>query len=149
MEPVHHALVAMPAALIWLLLGLVLLALELLGADFEGLLAGAIAALGVSVLCGLLPLAPLLQGGLFTAIAAVLLIGLQRWSRRRPGAMAPPASGDTATVISGFSEGGDGRVQWQGQSWAATNLEPGRPLPVGGVVLVMGREGNRLQVLAQ
>ena len=31
----------MPAALIWLLLGLALLLLELLGAEFEGLLAGA------------------------------------------------------------------------------------------------------------
>jgi membrane protein implicated in regulation of membrane protease activity len=40
-------------------------------------------------------------------------------------------------------------VLWQGQSWAALNLEPERPLPVGCSVTVMGREGTRLQVLSR
>jgi len=38
-------------------------------------------------------------------------------------------------------------VRWQGQSWAARNLEPSRPLSNGTSVLVMGREGTKLQVM--
>lgn len=135
------------AALIWLLMGLVLLGLELLGAEFEGLLAAAIAALMVSALCGLVAMPPLLQVGLFGGLTAGLLAGLQRWGQRRQRAITPAASGETATVISGFQLDGDGRVLWQGQSWAAINLEPGMPLGAGSTVLVLGRDGNRLQVL--
>jgi membrane protein implicated in regulation of membrane protease activity len=50
-------------------------------------------------------------------------------------------------VIVAFDSEGQGRVLWQGQSWAAQNLDPERPLPAGASVTVMGREGTRLQVL--
>ena len=50
-------------------------------------------------------------------------------------------------VIVGFDGSGAGRVRWQGQSWAALNLEPSQPLSPGSEVVVMGREGTRLQVL--
>jgi membrane protein implicated in regulation of membrane protease activity len=130
----------MPAALIWLLLGLALLALELLGADFEGLLAAA------SVLSGMLPLPPLLQVGIAVALTAGLLLGLQRWGRQ--GRELPPvSSGERATVISGFNRGPEGRVLWQGQSWAATNLNDAQTLEAGRQVTVLGRDGTRLQVL--
>jgi membrane protein implicated in regulation of membrane protease activity len=136
----------MPAALIWLLLGLTLLALELLGAEFEGLLAAALACLVVSVLSGVLPLAPLLQVGAAVGLTAALLFSLQRWGRR--GRSLPPvSSGERATVISGFSRSPEGRVLWQGQSWAATNLADAQPLEAGRTVTVLGREGTRLQVL--
>lgn len=136
----------MPAALIWLLLGLALLALELLGADFEGLLAVALAALVVSVLSGMLPLPPLLQVGIAVALTAGLLLGLQRWGRQ--GRELPPvSSGERATVISGFNRGPEGRVLWQGQSWAATNLNDAQTLEAGRQVTVLGRDGTRLQVL--
>lgn len=137
----------MPAALIWLLLGLVLLLLELLGAEFEGLLAGAIAALVVSAVSGLVAWPPLLQTGSFVACTALLLVGLQRWGGRRQRGIAPASSGERATVISGFSGGSEGRVLWQGQSWAATNLEPDRVLEPGMPVQVLGRDGTHLQVL--
>lgn len=138
----------MPAALIWLLLGLALLLLELLGGEFEGLLPGAIAALLVSALSGGLPLAPLLQTGAFVALTALLMLGLQRWGRRRQRGIPPAASGERATVISGFSGSSEGRVLWQGQSWAATCLEESqRALAPGTPVLVLGREGTHLQVL--
>ena len=149
MDASHHAASAMPPALIWLLLGLVLLLLELLGAEFEGLLAGAIAALVVSALSGVQPLAPLLQVGTFVAITAMMLGALQRWGSRRERSIPPAASGERATVISGFSGGQEGRVLWQGQSWAATNLDASQPLPAGSSVKVLGREGTHLQVLAQ
>jgi hypothetical protein len=149
MSAVHQSATAMvPAALIWLVFGLLLLLLELLGAEFDGLLAGAIAALAVSALTGLVALAPLLQVGLFAALTALLLVGLQRWmGRQRQRAIPPPADVDRAEVINGFASRSDGRVRWQGQSWAATNLEPAAALQPGDRVLVMGRDGTRLQVL--
>jgi membrane protein implicated in regulation of membrane protease activity len=138
-----------PPPLIWFLVGLALLALEWLGAEFDGVLAAAVAALGVSVLTALLP--GLAAGGqvlLFAAATSGLLLVLQRWSRRRARAIPASGSRDQATVISGFAaESAEGRVRWQGQSWAATNLEPERSLAPGEPVLVMGRDGNQLQVL--
>jgi membrane protein implicated in regulation of membrane protease activity len=50
-------------------------------------------------------------------------------------------------VTTAFDASGEGRVRWQGQSWAAVNLAPGQALPPGTQVTVMGREGTRLQVL--
>ena len=139
-----------PPPLIWFLVGLALLAVEWLGAEFDGLLAAALAALGVSVLAALLP--GLVAGGqvlLFAAGTGGLLLLLQRWSRRRERAIPASGSQDHATVISGFeAHNADGRVRWQGQSWAATNLEPERALAHGESVVVMGREGNQLQVLS-
>ena len=139
----------MPAALLWLLLGLVLLLLEFLGAEFDGLLAAALAALLVSALSGMVALPPLLQVGLFGGSTVLLLAWLQRWSRRRERAIPPASSGEHATVISGFSEGNEGRVLWQGQSWAATNLEARHCLQNGDQVMVMGRDGTHLQVLPE
>jgi len=136
------------AALIWLVVGLTLLLLEALGAEFEGLLAGALAALSVSLATALLPLPAAAQLLLFTVLTGVLLLGLQRWSqRRRERAIPLPHSADQAQVLSGFEAGAEGRVLWQGQSWAATNLEPRRPLLPGQAVMVMGREGTHLQVV--
>ena len=151
MKAENHALAAMPAALIWLLLGLSLLLLELLGMEFDGLLAGAVAALLVSVLSAALPLAPLLQMAGFVLVTALLLLTLHRWGRRRERGLPPASGGERATVISGFDgspEGGrEGRVRWQGQSWAAINLEEGQALHPGRAVTVLGREGTQLQVL--
>jgi membrane protein implicated in regulation of membrane protease activity len=143
----NDVLAAMPAALIWLLLGLGLVLLELLGLEFDGLLAGAVAALLVSMLCAALPLAPLLQMGAFVLFTAVLLAALHRWGGRRERGIPPASSGERAMVISGFSGGSEGRVLWQGQSWAATNLDNQHALRPGSAVSVLGREGTRLQVM--
>ena len=139
-----------PAPLIWFLLALALLAAEWLGAEFDGLLAAALAALGASVLTALVPGLTLpLQLLLFGAATAGLLLMLQRWSRQRSRAIPASGSSERATVISGFSSSEpSGRVRWQGQSWAATNLDPQFALPPGAAVLVMGRDGNQLQVLS-
>jgi membrane protein implicated in regulation of membrane protease activity len=138
-----------PPPLIWFLVGLALLAVEWLGAEFDGVLAGALAALGVSVLTALLP--GLMAGGqvlLFAAGTGGLLLLLQRWSLRRERAIPASGSREHATVISGFAPASaEGRVRWQGQSWAATNLEPEQTLTPGEAVVVMGRDGNQLQVL--
>ncbi len=136
------------AALIWLAVGLTLLLLEVLGAEFDGLLAAALAALTVSITAALLPLPAAGQLLLFVLLSGALLLGLQRWSLRRRERAIPLSQGaDQARVISSFDAGGEGRVRWQGQSWAATNLEPHQPLRSGEEVMVMGREGNHLQVV--
>jgi membrane protein implicated in regulation of membrane protease activity len=86
----------------------------------------------------------------FAAATAGVLVLLQRWSRRRERSIPASGASEQATVISGFSSSEpSGRVRWQGQSWAATNLDPQRTLPPGTAVLVMGRDGNRLQVLSE
>jgi membrane-bound ClpP family serine protease len=63
------------------------------------------------------------------------------------GPRALAALADHAEVIAAFDAGGEGRVRWQGQSWAALNLDPSRSPGAGSRVTVMGREGTRLRVL--
>ena len=115
-----------PLPLLWLGLGALLLSLVLIGIDSDGLL---------------------LVGGL-AALVGVAYALVRRWSSRHGERAIPPAArADLAEVIAPFDLEGEGRVRWQGQSWAARNLEPSRLLPSGSAVTVMGREGTRLQVL--
>ena len=88
----------------------------------------------------------------FGTLTCLLLAGLKRWSeRRRERAIPLAAAAAEAIVISGFdgSPPERGRVRWQGQSWAAVCLESGGSLRPGAPVTVMGREGNRLQVMVR
>jgi membrane protein implicated in regulation of membrane protease activity len=136
-------------SLIWLAAACGLLLLTLLGLDSDGLLLiTGISSLLLAMLTAMLPLPPLLQALLFAALATAGYLGLRRWSARR-GAdrIPPPPAAESAEVIAPFDGGGEGRVRWQGQSWAALNLAPDRTLLPGARVTVMGREGNRLQVL--
>ncbi|MFM7361609.1 MAG: NfeD family protein [Cyanobium sp.] len=146
------------APLLWFLLGTVLLGLALLGVDSDGLiLIAGLTALLLTLATSLLPVPPVLAVALFVLVGAAGYAWLRRWSRRQREVIPPSsASAERAEVISGFGGGdapGDpadadhGRVLWQGQSWAAENLEGGRVLPPGTRVLVMGRDGTRLQVL--
>jgi len=137
-------------ALFWLLAGLPLLALAMVGLDGDGLLLMAgLAALAVALLTAATgALTTTLQGLLFGALLALGYGWLRHWDRRQGERQLPPSSrAESAEVISTFGNDGRGRVRWQGQSWAATNLEPGVPLLPGHAVTVMGREGTRLQVL--
>jgi membrane protein implicated in regulation of membrane protease activity len=142
------------APLLWFLLGTVLLGLALFGIDSDGLiLIAGLTALVLTLATALLPIPPLLGAALFVAVGAAGYGWLRRWSRRQREAALPSSAGaDRAEVISGFGSGDPadpdrGRVLWQGQSWAAENLEGGRALPPGSRVLVMGRDGTRLQVV--
>ena len=135
------------ASLIWLAVGLALLGIESLGGEFDGLMEGAVAALVVSVLSALLPWPPLFQVVAFAGLSSLGLLALRRWDRRSRGRTIPPGS-QSAEVIAGFEGVAEGRVRWQGQSWAAINLEETQSLPLGTTVTVMGRDGNHLQVLA-
>ncbi|MEB3307878.1 MAG: NfeD family protein [Cyanobacteriota bacterium] len=144
------------APVLWLLLGGVLLSLVLLGIDTDGLIliAGGCALL-MSMLTAILPLPPLLAVAFFLAGCSLAYSWLRRWAgRQRESALPRSAQAERASVISGFGSGTDhpsceGRVLWQGQSWAAVNLEEEHGLEPGASVLVMGREGTRLQVLPE
>jgi membrane protein implicated in regulation of membrane protease activity len=119
------------------------------GLDTDGLLLiGGVAALLLTVLGSLLPLGGTVQALLYAVLVGLGYGALRRWSRRQKVRGIPPAAGaEQAEVIEAFAAGGEGRVRWQGQSWAALNLEPGVSLAPGSQVTVMGREGTRLQVL--
>lgn len=139
-----------PLPLLWLGLGALLLLAVLIGLDSDGLLlVGGLTALALVLLASALPqLAAAPQLLLFAALVAGAYTLVRRWSRRHGERAIPPAAGaGLAEVIAPFDADGDGRVRWQGQSWAARNLEPSQPLEHGSSVTVMGREGNRLQVL--
>ena len=137
------------APVLWLLVGVTLLSLALLGIDTDGLiLIGGITALLLSLATGLLPLPPLLAMALFVGVSAAGYGWLRHWSGlQREAALPSSGHAERAEVISGFGSNGQGRVRWQGQSWAAVNLDDGRRLEPGAQVLVMGRDGTRLQVL--
>jgi membrane protein implicated in regulation of membrane protease activity len=117
----------------------------------------AAALLLVAGLCGLLLtlvavafplLPPVAQVLLFVALVTSGYALLRRWARQqRERSLPPSAAAETAEVISSLAAGGRGRVRWQGQSWAALNLDQQRALPSGSEVTVMGREGTCLQVL--
>jgi membrane protein implicated in regulation of membrane protease activity len=137
------------AAPLWLLLALGLLALVLVGIDSDGLLlVGGLAGLLLALLSALLPLPPLVQLLLWGALVAGGYVLLRRWSARHGERTIPPAAGaEQAEVIAGFDADGLGRVRWQGQSWAALNLDPSLRPAAGSRVTVLGREGTRLRVL--
>jgi membrane protein implicated in regulation of membrane protease activity len=146
---VSHGIAMPPLPLFWLILSGVLLLLEAVGIDGDGLLfVGAVAALLLTLVAALLPLPGVPQVLLWAALVAAGSMALRRWLARGPERRIPPAAGaEQAEVIAAFNSEGQGRVRWQGQSWAAVNLEPERPLEPGSQVTVMGREGTRLQVL--
>ena len=139
-----------PLPLLWLGLGALLLTVVLIGLDSDGLLlVGGVAALLLALLASALPqLAAAPQLLIFAVFVAAAYALVRRWSSRYGERTIPPAAGaELAEVIAPFDLEGEGRVRWQGQSWAARNLEPARQLPSGSAVTVMGREGTRLQVL--
>jgi membrane protein implicated in regulation of membrane protease activity len=138
--------------LIWLAGGGMLLLLELLFPSVDGFLIGGVAALLLSAVTALLPLAAPLQLTLFSLLFLGGYAGLRRWSLRgrpTPSALSEPGS-ERAEVIQPFDGQGRGRVRWQGQSWAADLLESGSAEGprAGEEVTVLRREGTRLQVLA-
>ena len=135
--------------LIWLLVGAVLLLLALTGLDTDGLLLIAgLSGLLLTVVSVLVVMPLAFQVLLFLGLVSLGYGWLRRWDRRqRDRALPASPRAEWAEVIQAFAADGEGRVRWQGQSWAAINLEPGQALAVGAQVRVMGREGTSLQVL--
>jgi membrane protein implicated in regulation of membrane protease activity len=98
-----------------------------------------------------MPPSPLFWLLVATGLWLLVLLGLDGDGVLLVGGSAAllPPKADQAQVISAFNPDGSGRVQWQGQSWAALNVDPHTPLNPGERVTVMGRDGNCLQVMAR
>jgi membrane protein implicated in regulation of membrane protease activity len=137
-------------SLIWLGLAAVLLTLELIQPSFDGLMFAPLAALLLSLLTALASVPLMIQIGLFVLFTVLGTLWLSRWSaRRNPRPGQERQREDLAEVIAPFPAGGEGRVRWHGQSWAASSLDLDRPIAIGDRVVVAGRDGNRLQVMAR
>jgi len=136
--------------LIWLVVAGVLLTLELAQPSFDGLMFAAIAALLLSLLTALTPLPALLQIVLFVLVTVAGTLWLTRWSaRRNPRPDQERQREDLAEVLTPIPAGGEGRVRWHGQSWAASSLDLDRSIERGDQVLVVGRDGTHLQVMTR
>ena len=131
-------------AITWLLIALALLASEWLGASFDGLLPAAVAALLISVLTAVLPLALWPQLLLFGLLPGGLLLAVRGWAKgQKGGAIAQSPAAERATVIGGFYQASRGRGRRAGQGRGGGKLGP-PPAPApgaggGGV----GRGGTR------
>ena len=135
--------------LIWLAVATMLLTVELAQPSFDGVMVAAIASLMVSAVTALGPLPLALQLGTFMIITVAGTLWLMRWSaHRNPDPANQRQRQDLAEVTTRLPHGGEGRVRWRGQSWAAASLELERPLTQGERVLVVGRDGTQLQVMA-
>ena len=74
---------------------------------------------------------------------------LTRWSAsRNPEPSTQHQQEELADVLSAIPAGRESRVRWHGQSWAASSLDLDRDLEPGERVLVVGRDGTQLQVMA-
>ncbi len=133
----------------------ILLVFEFIGADFDGLLPGAVLALGLSVLTSLWKLPAWLHGLLFTALAVGGVLALRSWSGFRWGPRPEPradaadarASGSQlARVSHRFDADGSGHVRWRGKLWSAYSIDGESPLERGESAEVVGREGDALLV---
>lgn len=134
--------------LIWLLVAGVLLIMELVQPSFDGLMFAVLGGLVVSVLTALLPLQVWIQISLFCLITLLGTLWLSRWSaQRNPRPGRRRLKDETAEVLATIQPGGEGRVRWHGQSWAASSLDVETPLQAGDRVLVISREGTQLKVL--
>lgn len=143
----------MSAAVIWLIVGLVLVAAEVLSGEFVLLMlgGGALAAAGVSFL-----VAGPVAGAVAFAITSVLLIFAVRPALRRrldrgidPAVMHHNALvGSTAVVIARV-DGHGGRVKIGGDLWSARASDGHEVIEAGAKVTVMGISGATALVVAQ
>jgi membrane protein implicated in regulation of membrane protease activity len=143
----------MSAGVIWLIVGLVLVAAEVLSGEFVLLMlgGGALAAAGASFVVG----GPVV-GGVVFAIASVLLLFAARPALRRRLERGVDHTvmhhhalvGSTAVVISRV-DGHGGRVKIGGDLWSARSSDGHEVIEEGAKVTVMGISGATALVVGQ
>jgi membrane protein implicated in regulation of membrane protease activity len=143
----------MTAAVIWLILGLILVAAEVLSGDFVLLMlgGGALAAAGVSFL-----VAGPVVGAVAFAITSVLLIFAVRPALRRRldrgidhSLMHTKALLGTTAVVIARVDGHGGRVKIGGDVWSARACDADDVIEPGTRVTVMDISGATALVVAQ
>jgi membrane protein implicated in regulation of membrane protease activity len=143
----------MTAAVVWLIVGVLLVVAELLSGEFVLLMlgGGALAAGGASLLVA----GPVVGGVVFAVVAVLLLFAVRPALRRRLDRGIDPAVmhhrallGSTATVVSRVDEHG-GRVKIGGELWSARTSDGHHAIEPGARVTVLTISGATAIVVAQ
>jgi membrane protein implicated in regulation of membrane protease activity len=143
----------MTAAVIWLIIGVVLVVAEVLSGEFVLLMlgGGALAAAGVSLLVG----GPVVGGVVFAVTSVLLLFAVRPALRKRldrgvdPTVMHHQALlGSTAVVVARV-DGHGGRVTINGELWSARASEGHQAIEPGARVTVLSISGATAVVVAQ
>jgi membrane protein implicated in regulation of membrane protease activity len=143
----------MSAAVIWLILGLVLVAAEVLSGEFVLLMlgGGALAAAGVSFVVG----GPVVGAVVFAIASVLLLFAVRPVLRRRLNRAVDPAVmhhqalvGGSAVVVARV-DGQGGRVKIGGDVWSARSYDGGQVIEEGTQVTVVEISGATALVLAE
>ena len=143
----------MTAAVIWLIVGVLLVVAELLSGEFVLLMlgGGALSAAGVSLFVG----GPLVGGVVFAVVSVLLLFAVRPALRRRLDrgvdrtVMHHQALlGSTAVVVARVDEHG-GRVKIGGDLWSARASDGHQAIEPGARVTVVSISGATATVVAQ
>jgi membrane protein implicated in regulation of membrane protease activity len=143
----------MTAAVIWLIVGVLLVVAELLSGEFVLLMlgGGALAAAGVSLFVG----GPVVGGVVFAVVSVLLLFAVRPALRRRLDrgvdrtVMHHQALlGSTAVVVARVDEHG-GRVKIGGEVWSARASDGQGVIEPGARVTVLSISGATAVVVAQ
>jgi membrane protein implicated in regulation of membrane protease activity len=143
----------MTAAVIWLIVGVLLVVAELLSGEFVLLMlgGGALAAAGASLLVG----GPVVGGVVFAVVSVLLIFAVRPALRRRlergldPAVMHHQALlGSTAIVVARVDEHG-GRVKIGGDLWSARASDGHQAIEPGARVTVVSISGATATVVAQ
>lgn len=137
----------------WLILGIVLLATELLAIDAQFYLvflgAGALV-VGLSMLIGI-NLPDWLQWVTFAVVSLAFMVTIRRklyeMIRTAPMKVGPEAVGQTITISNDLPPGGSCRAEFRGTTWKAVNADT-VVLPAGSTVRIDLVEGLTLHVRA-
>ena len=142
----------MTAAVIWLIVGVLLVVAELLSGEFVLLMlgGGALAAAGASLLVG----GPVVGGVVFAVVSVLLIFAVRPALRRRlergidPAVMHHQALlGSTAIVVARVDEHG-GRVKIGGDLWSARASDGHQAIEPGARVTVVSISGATATVVA-
>jgi len=141
----------MTAPLLWLVVGLVLVAAELVSGEFVLLMlgGGALAAAGAALVAG-----PAVSAAVFAVASVLLLLGLRPALRRRLDRSVPHTPsrveavvGGTATVVARV-DGHGGRVRIGDDEWSARSFDEAQVIEPGERVTVVRIAGATALVLS-
>jgi membrane protein implicated in regulation of membrane protease activity len=143
----------MTAAVIWLILGLVLVAAEVLSGEFVLLMlgGGALAAAGASLIVG----GPVVGAVMFSVTSVLLLFAVRPALRRRldrgidHSVMHHKALVGKSAVVIARVDGHGGRVKIGGDVWSARSYDGGQVIEPGANVTVLDISGATALVVAQ
>jgi len=141
----------MTTPLLWLVVGLVLVAAELVSGEFVLLMlgGGALAAAGAALVAG-----PAVSAAVFAVASVLLLLGLRPALRRRLDRSVPHTPSRVEAVVGGSAtvvarvDGHGGRVRIGDDEWSARSYDEHQVIEPGERVTVVRIAGATALVLA-